>query len=92
MEGKQDEDGDGKAHMKSAEGSREVQSKRDITLSKTGCYAPLSSLSCLPSTSSCSLGGQLPLIKILTAALPDSPSSSPPRPPSLCFACRPVAL
>lgn len=29
---------------KSAEGNREVQSKRDITLSKTGCYAPLSSL------------------------------------------------
>lgn len=32
---------------KSAVGNREVQSKRDITLSKTGCYDPLSSTSLL---------------------------------------------
>lgn len=76
---------------KSAEGNREVQSKRDITLSKTGCYASPPP----PTSQFCSLGGQLPLIKILTATLPDSPSSSPPsppRPPSLCFACHPVTL
>lgn len=40
-------DGNRRPRSKSAEGNREVQSKRDITLSKTGCYDPLSSTSLL---------------------------------------------
>lgn len=74
-------DGNRRPRSKSAEGNREVQSKRDITLSKTGCYDPFSSTSSSPSF--CSLSDQLLLIKILAANLPGSPSSSPPRPPSL---------
>lgn len=70
---------------KSAEGNRELQSKRDITLSKTGCYAPSLPLPASSSPSFCSLSDQLLLIKILTADLPGSPSSSPPRPPSLAL-------
>lgn len=40
------QNGNGKAQIeKSAEGNGGIQSKRDITLSKTGCYDPPSPLS-----------------------------------------------
>lgn len=66
---------------------------REISLcQKLAVMLPSLSLLASPSPSFCSLSDQLPLIKILTAALPGSPSSSPPRPPSLCFACHHVTL
>lgn len=74
-------DGNRRPRSNGAEGNREVQSKRDITVSKTGCYDPFSSTSSSPSF--CSLSDQLLLIKILAANLPGCPSSSPPRPPYL---------
>lgn len=91
MEGKQD--GDGKAQMEKVLKEIERYKAREISLcQKLAVMLPSLSLPASPSPSFCSLSDQLPLIKILTAALPGSPSSSPPRPPSLCFACHHVAL
>lgn len=91
MEGKQD--GDGKAPMEKVLKEIERYKARELSLcQKLAVMLPSLSLLASPSPSFCSLSDQLPLIKILTAALPGSLSSSPPRPPSLCFACHHVGL
>lgn len=90
MEGKQA--GDGRLRSKSAEGNREEVQRQERYHSVKYWLLCLPALP-LPTFSSpcfCSLSDQLLLIKILTAALRGSPSSSLPIPPSL--SASPVAM
>lgn len=84
--------GDGRLRSKSAEGNREEvqRQERYHSVKYWLLCLPALPLPAFSSPSFCSLSDQLLLIKIFTAALWGSPSSSLPIPPSL--SASPVAM